>query len=206
MKNAAGVELNPRGGDTVGLPQSADTWPPQPGLLFGTKVSIMEALVGVLQAHGRLEPTYGRRILGHGPAAQVMPGEGQIIVSLVAVLPGLAGQQQFQFPSGDYGAVASSGRRFARYRALVIRPWTSLNMSGWAPGLPMPETMAQQSLDLDTDGEICWAALTSFGLGGVTTSIPKAPIKQDNTLVASMNAWGPEGQCAGWEYIVEQQL
>lgn len=205
MKNAQGIDVTRIAGNTL-LPQDPATWPPNPAVLFGTKVSIMEALVATLGAHGRLEPTYRRRILGHGPAAQVLPGEGQIIVSLVGVLPGLAGQQQFQFPSGDFGAVASSGRRFSRYRALVIRPWTSLDVSGWAPGLPMPEAMAKQSLDVDTDGEICWAALTALGLGGVVTSIPKAPIKQDNTLVASMAAWGPQGNCAGWEYIVEQQL
>jgi hypothetical protein len=202
--NAAGVMI---GSNSVGLPAPADQWPPNPGVLFDTRVAIMEAVMAGLEAHARLHPVYERRILGHGIQTQVMPGvSGQIIVTLLGVLPGIAGQQQFQFPSGDFGAVASSGRRFARYRVLVLRAWRSLNKEGMGAGVPSASDYAKQTQDVDTDGELCWAALTALGLGGLTTTVPKAPVTQNNTLLASMLAWGPQGGQAGWEYVVEQQL
>lgn len=202
--NAAGVSIV---GPGYGQPQPSDQWPPNPQVLFQTRVAILEAVLGALASHGRLEPTYERRILTHGAQAQVMPGvSGQVIVTLMGVYPGLAGQQQFQFPSGDYGAVASSGRRFSRYRVLVLQAWVTIDKESYGSGLPPAAKFLEQTKDVDTDGEICWAALTALGLGGVTTSIPKGPIAQDNTLLASMQAWGPQGGQAGWEYIVEQQL
>lgn len=204
--NAAGVTIGARDGG-VGLPQSADTWPPNPKVLFETKVAILEAVMAGLEAHGALHPTYERRILAHGQQVQVLPDVmGQIIVSMPGVFPGVAGQQQFQFPSGDFGAVASSGRRFARYRVVMTRAWQSVNSEGMGAGLPGAAKYAKQAQDVDTDGELVWAALTSFALGGLKTTVPKAPIPQDNTLVASMQAWGPQGGQAGWEYIIEQQL
>ena len=197
----------------IGFPV-ATTWIPNPEQLV-TSGEILLAVAGAVldqtpdTATGlsRGEP-YGRRVLTTGNIVPTVPEQdGQLIVSLLNLAIGRAGEERFQFFKGDLGTYA---QRFSRYQVQLVRT-SPVITGGIAPRMQRASDLADHAADLWTDANLAWSALLALSLGGVTDAstgqaISPAPIQQDNVLIGPMTFDPPEGGLAVAKCEVQIQL
>ena len=176
-------------------------WVPNPNQLGDSAAVLLAVSGGALDRFGRGEE-YHRRTWTHGDTVWEPSGGKQLIVSLDTVHTGRAGQQQYQFDSGNFGVLDFLT---AVYSVEVVNPWPTVT-GGIAPQLADdPDTM-QASLDLWTDAWLVFSALRALGLGGSVTDPPVVPIPKDGVLVSPMAPTGPRGTLAGYKTGVSLQI
>ena len=189
---------------TVSFPLNSD-WIPDDEQLVNSGAGLLAVVGGALDQRGYGQ-AYARRIFSHGETIPWYlppgPDKGQIIVNLTQFSLGRAGEEQFQFGSGNLGKIM---QRTMRFTVEVVNAWPQIQ-GGVTPQLQSDTALMEATASLWRDGLVAWSALQALALGGVKTDPPVAPTVQDNILVGAMTPKGPQGGFAAWSIEVQIQF
>jgi hypothetical protein len=182
-------------------------WIPNVDQFTDTGAALLAVIGDSLDSFGRGE-RYGRRVFSHGLEVPVKipqsgpDSKGQVLVSIVNVFFGKAGQELFTFIDGQIGKY---GFLVVQYGIDVLADWP-MPRSGERGVLQQDQDLMSAAGDIWTDGLIVISALRAVALHGITTDPPVAPIAEDNIHVGSMTPKGPAGGLAGWNVHVQIQF
>jgi hypothetical protein len=178
---------------TIRFPEGP--WIPNPTQIVDSAATILAVAGAALDSFG-VGGAYERRTYTHGVVVPWYLNVPQLIVRFDEMAMGYAGQQQYQWASGDIGKL---GNRFLTYIVEVVNVWPKPK-GGIAPKLADDESLMAAAGVLWRDGLIVHAALNSAAQGGssygVLVNPPIGPIQQSNILVSPMQTVGPLGNLA----------
>jgi hypothetical protein len=183
---------------TVSFPP-APQWIPNQQLLSLMGEGLL-AIAGQSLDYFQRGDEYARRQVVHSEAAPWWIGGGkQLIVAMPTLLPGRAGQQQFQDVSGEFGKVAL---RVTTFVVDVVHPWPTIR-GGETGKYADPDEVIAARHGLWRDHFIVRSALLAYSLGGVTLDPPIQSPGYGRALVGESRSKGPAGGLASIATMVD---
>lgn len=184
---------------TFAFPYTPDVWPPDPDALDTLGTNLLDLATQALDRMGRYTPAngaqYERVFVGHGLEIPIEPtATKQLTVLCSRVFLGRGGEERYQFPMGNLGAVSF---HTAQFQLEVSWPWPMRDGRTPAP----LESINEAREGLWTDALIVWDALNALMLGGVTPAL----VPEGQMHVGPLTPKPTRGRQGTWRVQVQLQ-